>query len=109
MSKVNQKKPKYSEEYKIEAVKLSDKVGAKQAATDLGIGFSTLNKWRSQLKATGTVSKSADVKKSYSDLEKENRKLKKELGYMKEINDVLKKSTAIFSSNQIGDTKSWKD
>jgi transposase len=109
MSKSKQKSPKFSEEFKLEAVKLSDEVGAKKAALDLGIGFSTLNKWRSKLKETGTISKTMEVKKSYSDLEKENRKLKKELGYMKEINDVLKKSTAIFSSNQIGDTKSWKD
>ncbi len=109
MSKRKQRISKYSEEFKLEAVKLSDEVGPKQAAQDLGIGFSTLNNWRSRIKETGTVSKSSDIKKSYEDLEKENRKLKKELGYMKQINDVLKKSTAIFSSNQIGDTKSWKD
>lgn len=40
--------------------------------------------------------------RSYSDLEKEVRRLKKELGYMKEINKVLKKSTAIFSQDHIG-------
>ncbi len=45
-------------------------------------------------------------KKSYRELEKENKRLKKELGWMEEINTVLKKSTAIFSSDQIKKSKS---
>lgn len=107
MSKNKQKK--YSEEFKLEAVRLSKEVGSKEASTQLGVGFSTLNKWRTLFSNTGHVSKSGEVKKSYSDLEKENKRLKKEIGYIKQINDVLKKSTAIFSSNQIGDSKSWND
>jgi len=42
-------------------------------------------------------------KPSYEELEKENRRLKREIGYIKDINDVLKKSTAIFSSQEMAD------
>ena len=41
-------------------------------------------------------------KPSYQELEAEIRRLKKELGYVAEINKVLKKSTAIFSSSEMG-------
>ncbi len=94
---------KYSDEFRAEAVELSEDIGCKEAAKQLGIGFSTINKWRAALK-DGKF-KSNQEKRSYAELEAENRKLKKEIGYIKQINDVLKKSTAIFSKDHLGDSK----
>jgi len=42
---------------------------------------------------------------SYDQLEREVGRLQKENGYLKEINKVLKKSTAIFSSDHLGGLK----
>ena len=88
----------YTEEFKREAVARSEAVGVTKACEELDITSSTIYGWIK--KYSGSFKKSEN-KPSYEELEKENRKLKRELGYMEEINKVLKKSTAIFSSDQI--------
>ena len=40
---------KYSKEFKEEALKLSDEIGVKNAANQLGIAYYTLADWRSML------------------------------------------------------------
>jgi transposase len=97
------KKRKFSEEFKLEAVELAKRVGAAKASEELGVHHTTIRKWIQ--KSDGVIPKLITVKKSYSDLEKENRRLLKENGYLKEINKVLKKSTAIFSSDHMGNLK----
>jgi len=84
---------KYSEEFKNEAIELASRVGNSEAGRQLGINEAQIRAWKSQLKLKSIDSN----KKSYDELEKENKKLQKELYYMKEINKVLKKSTAILS------------
>ena len=37
---------KYDKKFKEEAVKLSDEVGTKQAAAQLGVAYYTLSEWR---------------------------------------------------------------
>ena len=41
---------RYSKEYKIEAIKLSNKIGTKEAAKELGIPDGTLSGWRKKAK-----------------------------------------------------------
>ncbi len=94
---------KYSNEFKQEAVARSKIVGILNTCEELGVSKATLSRWRKEF-SVGKLTKSKD-KPSYDELEKEVRKLKKELGYIEEINRVLKKSTAIFSSNQLGGSK----
>jgi transposase-like protein len=93
----------FNEEFKREAVELIDKIGMLQAEKELDIGESTLRAWKKKFKES--ASEPGKGKKSYQDLEKENRRLEKEIGYLKEINKVLKKSTAIFSNDQLGSLK----
>lgn len=90
---------RFSEDFKQEAINFAKEVGAKKAAGELGVGYSTLKKWQLESKAKKSTPENA----SYEDLVKEIRKLKKELGYMNKINEVLKKSTAIFSKDQMED------
>lgn len=84
----------YTEEYKSEAIKLADKIGATAAATELGIHTSQLYAWRSKRKR----------EESTSDAEKrllaENAKLKRELLEQKEENLFLKKASAYFARHQ---------
>tara|TARA_B100001248_G_C27395404_1_gene465204 strand:+ start:1871 stop:2170 length:300 start_codon:yes stop_codon:yes gene_type:complete len=97
------KHKKYSEEFKREAVARCEAVGPAKTCEELGIASSLLYSWK---KKYGDDTLVKDPKKpSYADLEKENRRLKKELGYLDEINKVLKKSTAIFSSDHINNSK----
>ncbi len=95
------KKRTFSDEFKKEAVELADRIGNSQAARDLGLSESNIRSWRKKLNPTSLDAVKSKNKKSYSDLEKEVKRLKKELGWIQEINKVLKKSTAIFSSDQI--------
>ena len=93
----------YDEDSKKEAVKLSQEKGCKIAAKDLGIAEPTLSQWRKKYLNPKTPPSSKDP--SYDEILRENRKLKKEMGYLKDINEVLKKSTAIFSSNLLREKK----
>lgn len=42
---------KYSKEFKVEALKLSDEIGVKKAAAQLGIQYYTIAEWRKNRKA----------------------------------------------------------
>lgn len=97
--KTRRKNRTFSREFKEEAVSLALKLGNSEAARQLDVNETSIRNWKKKL--SGVPSEPAKAK-SYCDLEKENRRLKKELGYMKEINKVLKKSTAIFSQDQMG-------
>lgn len=101
----SKKEPKksYTAEFKAEAVALYEKVGLVKASKDLQVSLSTLHRWRAEL-SPKTIRADAS-KPTYEELEKENQRLKKELKYIEEINEVLKKSTAIFSKSHLGGSK----
>ncbi|MCA9813311.1 MAG: transposase [Nitrosarchaeum sp.] len=98
MKNDNKIKKKYSNEFKQEAASRSYVIGIVQTCEELGISRSALARWRGEF---SNKSKNNNSKPSYDELEKEVKKLKKEMAYMEEINRILKKSTAIFSSNQM--------
>ena len=95
-------KRKFTEEFKQEAIALGQKLGNSRAAKDLGINESQIRQWKKKLQGPSEGSSS---KKSYAEHEQEIKKLSKEKGYLKEINDVLKKSTAIFSKDHLKGSK----
>jgi transposase len=81
----------YTQEYKQEAVELANQVGVSRAAKDLGINEVNIRRW---------INEQVTPKdESSGDIEKENRRLRKEIEYLRKINEVLKKSTAIFSQD----------
>lgn len=89
------KKKLFSEEFKRNAVILSDnsEKSLQLVAEELGIGFSTLCKWRNQYSIASSAK--AEVPKKTKDpevlrLKKENERLKME-------NEILKKATAFFA------------
>ena len=101
----NKRRPRrsFTAEFKAEAVELIDKIGIKKASEELDITDSTLRAWRKKIQ--NPQAQPIEGQKSYSQLQKEIRKLNKENGYLKEINKVLKKSTAIFSRDHMGGLK----
>lgn len=84
---------KHSDEFRREAIRiaLTSGLSRRQAASDLGIGFSTLNKWI-QKSAPGDMASAPDL-----DLAKENDRLRKENRLLKEERDILKKATVFFA------------
>ena len=90
-------RPTYSQEFKDQAVAKYLELGLTKTCKELGISAGSLRKWIDKSNYASPTSE----KPSYEDLEAENRRLKKELGYVSEINNILKKSTAIFSSKEM--------
>lgn len=82
----------YDKEFKEQALKLSDEVGVRNAAAQLGIPYYTIADWRSARKhskaaeAAPVTDKDARIK----ELEKQNRELK-------QANEILKDALGFFA------------
>ena len=86
-------RPRFSDEFRQEAVRilLSSERTIAQVADDLGVGISTLAKWkRQQLDAELLAG-------PHDDLETELRRVKKENELLRQERDILKKATAFFA------------
>ena len=84
---------KRTDELRQDAVRIALTSGLtrKQVADDLGVGKSTLNKWITAHRDTDVVSQE-DL-----DLAKENNRLRREIGLLKEEREILKKATQFFA------------
>jgi len=90
----------FSKEYKVEAVRRSEEPGVKttQVARELGIRAELLYRWRSELKENGAGQAfPGQGHRQESELEAENRRLKKELERLQQEHEILKKAVRIFS------------
>ena len=90
----------YTDEFKVEAVRLAESVGGNQAAKRLGIPDSSLWNWI-RLSRAGKL-KSADgavvpVKRSVIEVEAENSRLRRELASAKLDLEIVKKAAAYFA------------
>ena len=92
---MTKKKNSYTDEFKQNAVELSKELGILKAAQELGVSEMSIRNWQKKI-----LSSTSSSRKSETDLLKENKRLQKEVQYLKKINDVLKKSTAIFSQDE---------
>ncbi len=99
MNEKKRTRPTYSPEFKVEAVAKCAEIGVNRTSKELGVSPASLNKW---CLAARSGPSAPDGKPSYQDLEKEILRLRKEMGYVNEINKILKKSTAIFSNGEMG-------
>ena len=93
MTKKNGKQPVFDEAFRREAVRLLATSGrtVRQVADDLGIGFSTLNKWKSRLEEAELMAGPHD------DVMKELARLRRENELLRADRDLLKKATAFFA------------
>ena len=82
---------RYGQNFKDEALKLSDDIGIKKACEQLNLNYGTLAGWR-KLRA-----KKSKNGKTYADLQKENARLKKELEELKNANEILKDALSFFA------------
>jgi len=90
----------YTAEFKIEAVRLGESIGGNPAAKRLGIPESSLWNWM-KLSREGKL-KAADggavaVKRSVSEVQAENARLRRELASTKLDLEIVKKAAAYFA------------
>ncbi len=89
----------YTDEFKLEALRLGESVGINEAAKRLGIPASSLGNWV-QLKRSGKLAalpRAGPLKGSPADLEAENNRLRRELANAKLDLEIVKKAAAYFA------------
>jgi transposase len=94
---MTREKKTYTPEFKMDAVRLVTEQGYKatEAARNLGIHPSVLNRWKQQLASDG---KNVFPGKGHLTPEKEElQKLRKEVQRLRMERDILKKATAFFA------------
>ena len=91
----------FTQEFKREAAQLAETSGKSmtQIARDLGISDSALHAWRKQFAAHGN--QAFPGKGHQTELEEENRRLRRENDLLKQEREVLKKAVRIFAQSQL--------
>lgn len=91
----------YDKQFKDDAVRLLISSGKKlrEVAAELGVERSNLGRWKREylVKLDGCTGVNVSMEMKPSEMEKEIRSLRKELNYVKEQRDILKKAISIFS------------
>ena len=82
---------RYDQNFKVEALKLSDDIGLKKACEQLNVNYGTLAGWRKQ-----RVKKNKERKSTEADIHKEISRLKKEIAELKNANEILKDALTFF-------------
>jgi len=91
----------YDKQFKEEAVRLSDEIGVKKAADQLGVPYYTLADWRSQRKqhgekayvGSGHARAAAGMSEREIELERENAELRR-------ANEILKDALGFFAKDR---------
>ena len=100
MSKKEVTSRQYTDEFKVEAVRLGESIGGNKAAKRLGIPESSLWNWMrlsraGKLKAAHGAA--VAVKRSVTQVEAENARLRRELASTKLDLEIVKKAAAYFA------------
>ena len=90
----------YTDEFKVEAVRLGQSIGGNQAGKRLGIPDSSLWNWI-RLSRAGKLKvvdgSAVPVKRSITEIEAENSRLRRELASTKLDLEIVKKAAAYFA------------
>jgi transposase len=92
----------YDKEFKQQALQLSDDIGVKAAAEQLGIKYYTLAGWRKIRKERGINSfvGSGHHPVPASEKDRRIRELEKELSETKRANDILREALGFFAASR---------
>lgn len=96
----------YTDEYKIEAVKLSRKIGKLRAATELSIPVSTLDGWIRYGKYVETYQENQSLENTKllvaenQKLKIENKALTKSNALLKKENEFLEEASSFFAASR---------
>ncbi|MFB9995505.1 transposase, partial [Deinococcus oregonensis] len=89
----------FSTDFKREAIHLTQRpdMTVTQAARDLGIGLSTLQRWLREAKGQGDAAFPGLGRQNLTPEQEEIRRLRKEVEILREEREILKKATAFFA------------
>jgi transposase len=93
----------YEKEFKIQAVKLSDEIGIKKAADQLGIPYYTLADWRHRQNVMGEerAHVGSGHKRAKADPQEQRiYELEKEIAELKRTNEILQDALGFFAANR---------
>lgn len=85
----------YDQNFKDEALKLSDDIGVKKACEQLNLSYGTLSGWR-KLRAKQIKKE----KRTDSEIQSENDRLRKEIAELKTANEILKDALGFFAQDR---------
>ena len=86
---------RYSPEFKSEALKLSDEIGVRKAALQLGVSYYTLEEWRAvRRRCQPRVELSPEAQ------EKRVRELERENAELRVANEILKDALGFFARDR---------
>jgi len=87
---------RYSKEFKSEALKLSDEIGVKRAAAQLGIQYYTIADWRRHRKIDAENAHPM----SDAELKMRNSELEREIDELHKANEILKDALGFFAKDR---------
>lgn len=92
----------YSKDFKLQAIKLSDEIGTKKAAEQLGISYHTIYDWRKIRKSKGENAfvGSGHTPIPVSEKDKYIKELEAELKETQRANEILKEALGFFASSR---------
>ena len=92
----------YDKEFKLQALQLSDEIGVKVAAAQLGINYYTLAEWRKIRKNRGVDAFVGSGRSVLPASEKDRRiqELEAELRETKRANEILKEALGFFATSR---------
>ena len=85
----------YSKEFKEEVLKLSDEIGVKKAAQQLGVAYYTLADWRSIRRNTPSAKTPSAEEQTIR-----IRELEREVSELRTANDILKDALGFFAQDR---------
>ena len=93
---------KYDNPFKLEALKLSDEIGVRKAADQLGIPYYTLDDWRNIRKNKGESAfvGSGNRREPLDEKDRKIQKLENELREAKRANEILKDALGFFAESR---------
>jgi transposase len=90
----------YTEEFKAEAVRLSNtgEKSVRALANDLGVSYHTLESWRRKQpqKKRQRAESATPTEPTMAELQRENQRLKRQMEVLRQERDILKKDMGIF-------------
>jgi|GEM_PF-159690 len=87
---------KYTKEFKEEVLQLSDKIGVRKNAEQLGLKYNTLTDWRKHRKEEVTRPRPSEDEQV-----RRIRELEQELAEVNRANDILKEALGFFAKDLI--------
>lgn len=93
---------KYDYTFKLEALKLSDEIGVRKAAEQLGIPYYTLADWRNIRKSEGESAfvGSGNRREPLDEKDRRIQELERELRETKRANEILKDALGFFAESR---------